>query len=104
MRKRFLFIGLVFLTMLAAACGSTARQTTDTLVPQAPTVIGTAVIPITGKDTATPEAPSTVNQVQRQGLGSILVDGNGMALYLYTMDGSNSSTCYGSCAAIWPPF
>ncbi len=103
MRKRFLFTGLVFLSLLMAACGS-AREATGTLVPQVPTFIGTAIIPITGKGTATPEAPSTVDQVQNKSLGSILVDGNGMTLYLYIMDGTNSSTCYGSCAAVWPPF
>src|SRR5512142_2661978 len=103
MIKRFLFTGLFFLALLVSACGS-ARQVAGTLVPQVPTVIGTPIIPITGKDTATPGAPSTVDLGQNISLGSILVDGRGMTLYLYTMDGNNTSTCYGSCAAIWPPF
>ena len=37
--------------------------------------------------------------------GDILVDSNGMSLYLLTNDtkGSNSSTCTGNCATYWPP-
>ncbi|HEX6886503.1 MAG TPA: hypothetical protein VF143_00240 [Candidatus Nanopelagicales bacterium] len=38
-------------------------------------------------------------------LGTILVDGRGMTLYLFTKDtrGSGASTCEGSCLAAWPP-
>lgn len=36
-------------------------------------------------------------------LGQILIDGHGRTLYLYTPDRRNSSTCYGQCAALWPP-
>ncbi len=38
-------------------------------------------------------------------LGSILVDGSGMTLYLFTMDtpSSGASTCEGACLAAWPP-
>jgi predicted lipoprotein with Yx(FWY)xxD motif len=37
-------------------------------------------------------------------VGSALVDARGHALYLYAADTSRSSTCYGACAASWPPF
>ena len=38
-------------------------------------------------------------------LGTILVDGSGMTLYLFTQDTQNSgeSTCEGQCLAAWPP-
>ena len=36
-------------------------------------------------------------------LGSILVDDKGMTVYLFVADTSKESTCYTSCAAIWPP-
>src|SRR5205085_225386 len=36
-------------------------------------------------------------------LGQILVDARGRTLYLYTPDTKSSSTCYGQCAAFWPP-
>lgn len=38
-------------------------------------------------------------------LGSVLVDGKGMTLYMFTKDtqGSNASACTGQCLAAWPP-
>lgn len=36
--------------------------------------------------------------------GTILVDGRGHTLYLFTRDGRGPSRCYGSCAHAWPPF
>jgi predicted lipoprotein with Yx(FWY)xxD motif len=43
--------------------------------------------------------------VATTGLGSILVDGKGMTLYMFTNDtqGSNASACTGQCLAAWPP-
>jgi len=37
-------------------------------------------------------------------LGTILVDGKGMTIYLFTQDtqGSGASTCEGGCLAAWP--
>ena len=36
-------------------------------------------------------------------LGQILVDGKGLTLYLFVADTGTTSTCYTSCATIWPP-
>lgn len=36
--------------------------------------------------------------------GRILVDGDGITLYLFTQDGEEESSCYDDCAAAWPPF
>jgi len=38
-------------------------------------------------------------------LGTILVDGKGMTLYMFTKDtqNSNASACTGQCLAAWPP-
>lgn len=36
-------------------------------------------------------------------LGTILVDGEGMSLYLFDQDSDGTSTCYDDCAATWPP-
>lgn len=35
-------------------------------------------------------------------LGPILVDGEGMTLYLFTPDSPNTSTCFDDCLAAWP--
>lgn len=98
-----LLFSLVFLALIASACGS-ATPPVSTLGSQLATVVGTAVVPVTGLGTATPGAPSLVNVKQTTDFGPILVDGRGMTLYLYTMDTANTSTCYGSCAAVWPPY
>ena len=41
--------------------------------------------------------------VAQSTLGRILVDGRGRALYLFEKDKGGKSSCYGACAAAWPP-
>jgi predicted lipoprotein with Yx(FWY)xxD motif len=36
-------------------------------------------------------------------LGRIVVDGKGHTLYLFEKDKGRRSSCYGGCAAYWPP-
>jgi predicted lipoprotein with Yx(FWY)xxD motif len=36
-------------------------------------------------------------------LGDVLVDGEGMTLYLFEPDDQGDSTCYDDCAQAWPP-
>ena len=36
-------------------------------------------------------------------VGKVLVAANGHTLYLFTADKGKKSTCYGQCAAYWPP-
>jgi predicted lipoprotein with Yx(FWY)xxD motif len=36
-------------------------------------------------------------------LGRIVVDSRGRTLYLFERDKGHRSTCYGACAAYWPP-
>ena len=36
-------------------------------------------------------------------LGAILVDGSGKTVYLFVADKGTVSSCYTSCATIWPP-
>jgi predicted lipoprotein with Yx(FWY)xxD motif len=42
--------------------------------------------------------------VARTAYGPALVDARGFALYRFTHDRSSASTCYGACAAAWPPY
>jgi predicted lipoprotein with Yx(FWY)xxD motif len=41
--------------------------------------------------------------VGRSRLGRILVDAKGITLYDFPPDKRGQSTCYGACAALWPP-
>lgn len=46
----------------------------------------------------------TISATEVEGLGSVLVDSEGMTVYLFTPDeGGSKSTCYGECEAAWPP-
>ncbi|HXF30240.1 MAG TPA: hypothetical protein VN522_01880 [Solirubrobacterales bacterium] len=46
----------------------------------------------------------TISRAEIEGLGSVMVDSEGMTVYLYTPDeGGTESTCYGECEAVWPP-
>ena len=53
-------------------------------------------------DQTTPTATATVAIADSE-LGEILVDGEGMTLYLFTNDEGDTSTCTGDCAEAWPP-
>ena len=51
-----------------------------------------------------PSAPSAATITgRRTNLGPTLADGTGRTLYLFRSDTPTMSTCYGSCASVWPP-
>lgn len=41
--------------------------------------------------------------VAKSPLGRILVDSRGITLYDFPRDQGTTSSCYGACAALWPP-
>ena len=41
--------------------------------------------------------------IAKSPLGRILVDGKGITLYDFVKDKGTTSSCYGACAALWPP-
>ena len=74
----------ILFAFLVAACGSSTPSAAATSPSPSPT--GTAI--------AVASNPK---------LGSILADGKGMTVDLFVAATGTSSTCYGSCASIWPP-
>jgi len=63
------------------------------------------VLAITGTALAMTPAASQVKTKKTSALGTFLVDGKkGKTLYLFEKDKSAKSSCYGACAANWPPF
>ena len=42
-------------------------------------------------------------KIARTPLGRILVDSRGITLYDFPKDKGTTSSCYGACAALWPP-
>lgn len=79
-----------------AGCGGMGEEE----APEAPEVTQPATpseptddVPAAGATVATAEVD----------LGTILVDADGMTLYLFTSDSPGVSVCEGDCLAAWPP-
>ena len=88
-------------TAAAAGAGSTAPAATT-----AAAVTTAAAAPTTGGDTATSagddaSGASTVATAETD-LGPVLVDGDGMTLYLFVPDAQGAPTCVEECAGNWP--
>lgn len=47
--------------------------------------------------------PTTVSTTDSPKLGAIIVNSAGLTLYDFQKDKGTRSSCYGSCAGIWPP-
>ena len=54
--------------------------------------------------TATPAANAPKLKLVDSDYGTILSNGRGRALYLFTADHGKGSTCSGDCATAWPPY
>jgi predicted lipoprotein with Yx(FWY)xxD motif len=72
--------------LLAAACGGSSPSTSAASPSPSPAATGEKIAVATNAK-----------------LGSFLVDEKGMTVYLFVADTTKQSTCYTSCAAIWPP-
>ena len=78
----------------------TLRQVLAGLITFAALVLALAV-------TSTPaqQAPAPLKTATKEGLGTFLVDANGMTLYIFDNDKEpGKSTCAGGCARAWPPY
>jgi predicted lipoprotein with Yx(FWY)xxD motif len=81
--------GLLGAAALAAGCSSSGSS-------------GSKASTTPSMSSSTPAAASAVH-AQNSKFGQILVDGSGRTLYMLTADTGNQSTCYNTCAGIWPP-
>jgi predicted lipoprotein with Yx(FWY)xxD motif len=86
--KSWLTTAIAAAAMLGAACGTTTASPAASPPLAAPT-------PAAGG--------ATIAVANDAKLGNILVDGSGKTVYLFVADTGTASTCYTSCAAIWPP-
>jgi predicted lipoprotein with Yx(FWY)xxD motif len=53
--------------------------------------------------TSSPSTSAASVSVAQSGLGSVLVNSQGLTLYLFQADSGTTSACFGACAAAWPP-
>jgi predicted lipoprotein with Yx(FWY)xxD motif len=99
MRTRLLVT--LLLGALLAACGGqdVGQQPTDP-DPTTPAATTPAEEDSTESDTAAADATVATASSDR---GTILVDADGMTLYIFDPDAQGPSTCFDGCAASWPP-
>lgn len=105
-RGRFASITLAVAALMiaAVACSSPDPTTTPTATttPQPPTAT-----PTTGPEPTTTapagEGQAIITSLNHDSLGDILVDNEGMTIYIFKNDEPGVSNCSGGCAAAWPP-
>lgn len=110
MKLRQLAVLLVAVLALAA-CGADepAADSADTAasepaaVESEPATVGSEPA-IASEASSEPAADGGAEiTVETSDLGDILVDGEGMTLYVFDNDTDENSTCYDDCEANWPP-
>jgi predicted lipoprotein with Yx(FWY)xxD motif len=79
------------LAVIAAGCGGASST---------PSAAGGAAY---GAAAATAKPAAASVSTAHTKLGTVLVDGHGRTLYLFEKDKGAMSSCYGACAAVWPP-
>ena len=96
MQARILFTSAAaVIALITAACGSSSPST----AAASPSPSAAAASP----SPSAPTTAATIKVATDPKLGKILVDGNGMTVYLFVQDTGTTSTCYTSCAKFWPP-
>ena len=93
--KTLIATAAAVIALLAAACGSSSPST----AAASPSPSAAAASP----SPSAPATAATIKVATDPKLGKILVDGNGMTVYLFVHDTGTTSTCYTSCATFWPP-
>jgi predicted lipoprotein with Yx(FWY)xxD motif len=96
----WLIISLAILALFLAACQSTAAPTSTKAPLALPPTSTTAPV---ASPTVAAIQEAAINVAMDPKLGSILVDGKGMTLYLFTKDEADKSNCNADCLAKWPP-
>ena len=87
--------------VLAAGC-STSQVPSST--SRSRTVPPVTIAPAASTTTTAPPPFYVVTTGDVAGLGTVLVNGEGMTLYMFEPDRqSGRSTCYGECENLWPP-
>ncbi|WP_161958384.1 hypothetical protein [Ornithinimicrobium cavernae] len=107
----------LLLATTLAACGSdepdqsgtdatppaetTTEETSEETTSEDMTDGGTTTDDMSGQ-TGEAMGPGPVVSTADTDFGTILVDGEGMTLYLFTQDSPNTSACFDDCLAAWP--
>jgi predicted lipoprotein with Yx(FWY)xxD motif len=102
----------IALAVAPAACLVLLSACTQPATPAAPTTsAASSSAPASSAPASSAPAPAPADAATLAlgtadtSLGTILVDGKGLTLYMFTKDtqGSNASACTGQCLVAWPP-
>jgi predicted lipoprotein with Yx(FWY)xxD motif len=106
---RVLAIAAILASLALAACGDdedSGATTTPAAIPENETAAAekpaSADEGSAGGEDKKP-ASGTMIDVEDSEYGSILFDSDQQAIYLFDKETSDTSECYGDCAAAWPP-
>jgi predicted lipoprotein with Yx(FWY)xxD motif len=104
--KLFLTGGLVAAAFIAAACSPTTSASSGygTSNPPVSSAPSAAPVAVPSPPPATPAATDTMISIGSTKLGQVLVDSNGLTVYLFLADKGTASSCSSaSCVQYWPP-
>jgi len=71
------------------------------------TLVALAALALPATSMSEPDSPSAsaaTLTAKSSRFGRILFDGRGFVLYAFTRDPRGRTSCYGACAAAWPPY
>jgi len=94
-----LFLPVLIAGAAVAGCGSTSSSASDPVAASGHSSSSTVAL---ASSTSAANGPKL--KAVDSDYGRILSNGRGRALYVFTADGGQSSTCSGDCASAWPPY
>ena len=100
---RIALTAVAVLGLVAAACGDDDDDgATDTTAAAADATSGDTATATSAAEGSAPAGGEATVATAESDLGTILVDGEGLTLYLFMPDAQGAPTCEADCAAAWP--
>lgn len=102
--RLFLTGGVVAAAFIAAACSPTTSATGAYGAPSSSPAPSAAPVVVPSPPAAMPATTGTTINVGTTKLGQVLVDSNGLTVYLFLGDRGTASSCNSAgCVQYWPP-
>jgi predicted lipoprotein with Yx(FWY)xxD motif len=89
--------------LFVAGCGGGGSSSTDTGSSEAATTESSSPSGEATTQAGAESGAAVLTGSSVSGLGTVLVDAEGMTVYMYAPDKNGESTCYGDCESEWPP-
>lgn len=80
-------LSLVVFALVVAGCGGSSSSNSTS----------------TASENSASSGGGTVSAAEISGLGTVLVNSEGLTVYMFAKDQGTTSSCYGACAEGWPP-